>query len=44
MRATLTQIAKRAGVSTAAVSQVLNNHPHAQTLRPETRKIGRAHV
>lgn len=38
MRATLTQIAKRAGVSTAAVSQVLNNHPHAQTLRPETRK------
>ncbi len=38
MRVTLAQIAKRAGVSTAAISQVLNNHPHAQTLRPETRE------
>lgn len=37
MRITLAQIARQAGVSPAAVSQVLNNHPHAQTLRPETR-------
>ena len=43
MRVTLADIAKMAGVSTAAVSQVLNSHPHARTLRPETReKILRA--
>ncbi len=38
MRITLNKVAKQAGVSVAAISQVLNNHPNALTLRPETRE------
>lgn len=38
MRITLSKIAKKTGVSVSAISQVLNNHPNAQTLRPETRE------
>ncbi len=38
MRITLNKVAKQAGVSVAAISQVLNNHPNAQTLRPDTRE------
>lgn len=38
MRVTLHDIAREAGVSVGAVSQVLNNHPNAKTLREETRR------
>lgn len=38
MRITLSKIAKKTGISVSAISQVLNNHPNAQTLRPETRE------
>jgi len=38
MRVTLNKVAKETGYSVAAISQVLNNHPNAQTLRAETRE------
>ena len=38
MRVTLNKVAKVTGYSVAAISQVLNNHPNAQTLRSETRE------
>jgi LacI family transcriptional regulator len=38
MRVTLRKVAKETGYSVAAISQVLNDHPNAQTLRSETRK------
>jgi LacI family transcriptional regulator len=37
MRVTLSKIAKETGYSVAAISQVLNNHPNAKTMRQETR-------
>lgn len=38
MRVTLNKVAKETGYSVAAISQVLNDHPNAQTLRAETRE------
>jgi DNA-binding LacI/PurR family transcriptional regulator len=37
MRVTLAMIAKRMNCSIAAVSEVLNGHPHAETFRKDTR-------
>lgn len=38
MAVTLEDIAKRAGVTQAAVSEIVRNHPNAQRFRPETRE------
>lgn len=37
MRITLSRISKETGISIAAISQVLNNHPNSKFLKPETR-------
>lgn len=37
MRVTLSRISQETGISIAAISQVLNNHPNARMLRKETR-------
>lgn len=38
MRVTLNSISQKTGISIAAISQVLNNHPNAQMLKKETRE------
>ena len=39
MAVTLKDISRETGINLCSVSQVLNDHPRAQSLRPETRKL-----